>query len=162
MERISAMYCDRCGQKARPGASYCVACGEALGMEEGVPAEEVRTMSSMERFGGAMGAGAVLLGEEFQSLPGLTAQVQILIRMVKSLAREVEVLKDVLRDQGLWSDARYRELRVHRMVGDSGGPGPNPWEHASHYRHTLDDHEFLRALRLTPEEIEAFDRRVEV
>lgn len=154
------MFCDRCGQKARPGANFCVACGAELGAEEGAPAEEVRTMDQMQ-VSGLSGAGVMLLGEEFQSLPGLSAQMQLLIRTVKSLAREVEVLKEVLRDNRLWSDARYRELRIHGMVRDHGGPGPYPWEDISYYPHTLDDHEFLKRLRLTPEEIQAFDERVQ-
>jgi hypothetical protein len=118
-------------------------------------------MDQMERLDGVSGAGVVLLEEEFRSLPALTAQTRILIRMVKSLAREVEVLKEFLRDQRAWSDARYRELRVQQMVRDHGGPGPNPWENMSYFPHTLDEHEFLKRLRLTPEEIEAFDERVQ-
>jgi len=92
----------------------------------------------------------------------MAEQIQDLRHTLFSLIQEVEVLKDLLREQGTWDERRYRQLRVEKMLADHSSAGPDPWRHHSHYAYTLEEEEFLHEqLRFGEQELAEFRARAE-
>ena len=87
-------------------------------------------------------------------------RLDAIARVVLNLCQEVETLRAMLAERGLWQEDRYRELRERVMLQDHGGPGPASWRNYSHYKHTLDEDELLRAvLGFSDEEVARFRKR---
>jgi hypothetical protein len=87
-------------------------------------------------------------------------RLDAITRVVLSLCQEVETLRAMLAERGLWDEKRYRELREATMLHDHGGPGPAAWQSYSHFKHTLDEEEFLKVvLRFSDEEVARFRQR---
>ena len=97
-----------------------------------------------------------------KNLDELNGQVGILRSMVVSLIQDVDVLKSMLREKGLWDQIRYQSLRIDRMVGDHSGAGGAPFRHYSYFPYTLSEDDFLRhQFKLTDEELRDFKKKVE-
>jgi len=87
----------------------------------------------------------------------LGRQVARLRTMVMSLCKDMEVLRNALREKGTMTDSDYRRLRTATMIHDHWSPGPDPWTLHSDYAHGLSEEEFLRhVFRATDEEVRAF------
>ncbi len=87
-------------------------------------------------------------------------RLDAITRVVLNLCQEIETLRAMLAERGLWQEDRYRELRAATMLQDHGGPGPAAWRNYSHTKHTLDEEEFLKAvLHFSDEEIARFRER---
>ena len=74
----------------------------------------------------------------------IAEQIQDLRHMLFSLAQDVEVLKGMLAERGVWDTEVYRKLRVERMLDDHSSIGGGSWRTYSYYKFTLDEEEFLR------------------
>ena len=82
--------------------------------------------------------------------------------VVRRLIQEVEVLKTMLRDKGMWDEGSYRKALTDQFVSDHYSGGCIPETAHSHYPYLLDEvSELKHRFRATDEETEAFKRRVE-
>ena len=75
-----------------------------------------------------------------------------LANVVRRLIQEVEVLKTMLRDKGMWDEGSYRKALTDQFVSDHYSGGVMPEAAHSHYPYLL---------QASDEELETFKRRVE-
>ena len=89
-------------------------------------------------------------------------QIQVLRRAVIGLAQDVHVLKELLAEHQLFDAARFKALRMRRMVADHNGAGLASYRRSSYYPYALDEEGYLRAqFAATDEEVRAFNAEVE-
>jgi hypothetical protein len=91
----------------------------------------------LPRFMELMGAGG-------RSPEELAKRLDAVVHTLMSLSQEVETLRLLLEERGGVDRAAYARVRELVMLGDLGGPGPEPWNKYSHYKHTLDPEAFMR------------------
>lgn len=97
-----------------------------------------------------------------KNLDELIRMVEVLKTTVVSLIQDVDVLMSMLREKGLFDQARYKSLRMDRMVADHSGAGPAPFQHYSYFPYTLSEEDFLRhQFKLTDEEVREYKNEVE-
>ena len=90
----------------------------------------------------------------FKSIEGLAG-------VVRRLAQEVEVLKSMLHDKGIWDEQKYRKALVKRFVDDHNSAGARPMTSYSYYPYVLEEASFLEhCFHASDEEIAAFNREV--
>ena len=77
------------------------------------------------------------------------------------LTQEVEVLKGMLHEKGLWDEVRYRHAITSRMINDHNSTGANSLQYYSYYPYILSEPDFLKArFKASNEEILAFNDTV--
>jgi hypothetical protein len=82
--------------------------------------------------------------------------------VLRSVIQDLAVMKAMMEEKGLWDEAKYKELRVNRMVSDHSGAGPSPWTQHSYHPYTLNEGEFLtQHLDADEAEVKQFKDRVE-
>lgn len=85
-----------------------------------------------------------------------------LANVVRRLIQEVEVLKTMLRDKGMWDEGSYRKALTDQFVSDHYSGGVMPEAAHSHYPYLLDEaSELQHRFQASDEELETFKRRVE-
>jgi hypothetical protein len=90
----------------------------------------------------------------FKSIEGLAG-------VVRRLAQEVEVLKSMQTDRGIWDEQNYRKALVKRFIDDHNSAGRLPMTTYSYYPYVLDEASFLKhCFHASDEEIAAFNREV--
>ena len=106
--------------------------------------------------------GFISLFEDSDDLRVHRRQILGLRRAVISLAQDLHVLKQLLRDSKVLDPAQYKTLRTERMIGDHRGAGASPWVHYSYFPHFLSEEEYLRTqLAATEEEIREYKNEVD-
>ena len=97
-----------------------------------------------------------------KSIEELAVRIEDLRHILNSAVHDIVVLKNVLEEKGLMDAALYKQLRMHQMLRDHGGPGPASWQYMSIYPYTLDEKDFLRqALKADEAEAERFQKDAE-
>ncbi|HET9917302.1 MAG TPA: zinc ribbon domain-containing protein [Candidatus Binatia bacterium] len=82
--------------------------------------------------------------------------------VLRSVIQDIAVMKAMMQEKGVWDEAKYKELRVNRMVSDHSGAGPAPWTQHSYHPYTLNEGELLtQHLGADEEEVKRFKHRVE-
>ena len=90
----------------------------------------------------------------FRSIEGLA-------RVVRRLTQEVEVLKSMHNDKGIWDEQHYRKALVKRFIDDHNSAGRLPMTTYSYYPYILDEPSFLKhCFHSSDAEIAAFNREV--
>jgi hypothetical protein len=84
------------------------------------------------------------LERPLESQDDLKTRVADLQHLLTSAIQDLVVLQELLKEQGLWDEERYRELRRARMLAVYGGGGPAPWANDARFFHALEEEEFLR------------------
>lgn len=106
--------------------------------------------------------GFIGLFEESDDLRVHRRQILGLRRAVISLAQDLHVLKQLLRETKVLDPARYRTLRTERMIRDHSGAGASPWVHYSYFPHFLSEEDYLRTqFAATEEEIQGYKSEVD-
>jgi len=97
--------------------------------------------------------------ERFQRAFG---SIEGLAGVVRRLTQEVEVLKAMLRDRGVWDEATYKKQIVHRFIADHNSSGFGSERHYSYYGYALEEATFLKYRFNAPdEELAAFAGEVD-
>ena len=88
-------------------------------------------------------------------------QIEALRRVVIGLAQDIHVLKDLLAQHHLFDDARFKALRVQRMIADHHSAGLAPYRRYSYFPYTLGEEAYLRTQgAATDEQVRAFKDEV--
>lgn len=150
MNVIFARYCESCGQSldAKPSPLP----KESDKVEEPTPDSEIW----WNKFRGFRLFGISTNPKE------VAQRTADLWHVLRSVIQDIAVIKEMMRDKGVWDEAKYKELRVNRMVADHGGAGATPWRRHSYHPYTLNEAEFLtQHLNADAEQVKDFERRVE-
>lgn len=92
----------------------------------------------------------------------LAKKADDMLAILTSAIQDIVVVKEMMKEQGIWDDERYKELRTRRMIEDHSSGGAGPWFEYSIYPYTLDESEFLRhQFHADDEEIQKFEKEVE-
>lgn len=92
----------------------------------------------------------------------LELQLKDLLHVLNGALQEIEVVKDMLQEKGLWDEKLYKEFRIKRMIGDHSMAGEAPWKAHSMYSYALDDKAFLRhVFDVSDDEVKKFESEVE-
>ncbi|MEE8143361.1 MAG: hypothetical protein V3T77_09700 [Planctomycetota bacterium] len=92
----------------------------------------------------------------------VSEEIASLRAMVISLAQDVMVLKDLLREKNLWDAATYKRIRTKVMIDDHNAAGPAPWVSHSYYRYTLKELDYLRLVfNANDHEIQEYENKVD-
>jgi len=94
-------------------------------------------------------------GKSFESVDGLAM-------VVRRLIQEVEVLKSLMKENGIWNEERYRKVIMERFLSDHNSAGIGTGPSHSDYYYTFEEEGFLKdRFGLSDEEIKAFRAEVE-
>jgi len=91
----------------------------------------------------------------------VSQQIQDLRSMLISVIQDFTVLKVMIQEKGLWDEARYKKLRIQRMVDDHSSAGCDSHKSYSHYPYTISESDFLRQ-RLKANEVEVRSFEIQV
>jgi hypothetical protein len=82
--------------------------------------------------------------------------------LLHRVIQEIEVLKAMLKEAGVWDQKRYKAAMMERMLDDHNSAGAAPWHHHSYYPYTLAEDGFLKhRFNSSEEEITAFKKQVD-
>jgi len=88
--------------------------------------------------------------KSFNSIDGLA-------QTVRRLIQEVEVLKSILKESGLWNDDQYRKAITERFLADFNSAGMCSYRSHSDYCYSLDEVAFLKQrFQASEDQIKAF------
>ena len=93
--------------------------------------------------------------QAFRSIEGLAD-------VVRRLTQEVEVLKTILRDKGVWDELAYKNAMLRRLIADHSTPGFASDYHHTFYPYTLEEASFVQyRFKTSDQETAEFRRKVE-
>lgn len=96
------------------------------------------------------------------SIEDMNDRLEILLETLNSAIQDIAVLKDILREKGIWDPELYKRLRIERMINDHATPGPPPWKWHSLFPYMLKETDFLRdQFQASEPEIKEFKARVD-
>ena len=96
------------------------------------------------------------------STEDVPATVEALSHGLLAAIQEIAVLKEMMREKGVWDDAAYRRLRTEIMIQDHNTAGPFPHTSHTYFPFMLDEDEFLRfAFKATKEDLEGYNAAVQ-
>jgi hypothetical protein len=82
--------------------------------------------------------------------------------VVRRLIQEVDVLKTMLRDKGMWDEGSYRKALTDRFISDHYSGGCMPETAHSYYPYLLDEaSELKHRFQASDGEVEVFKRKVD-
>src|SRR5262249_52756083 len=84
-----------------------------------------------------------------------------LARTIRRLIQEVEVLKGMLKQNGLWNQEQYRKAITQQFIHDHNSAGGASEISHSDYPYLVSEVSFLKRLNATEEEIKAFEDEVD-
>lgn len=86
-------------------------------------------------------------------------QITVLLGLIQRITNELSAIKSVLTDKGLLDDS-FNKVVAQKMLGDHGGPGPDPLEYAAYYPYLMPEQLYLKeVLELSDEEIADFNKK---
>ena len=89
-------------------------------------------------------------------------QLKDLLHVLNGTIQELEVVKNMLKEKGLWDEKLYKGLRIKRMLDDHNMAAETPWKAHSNYSYTLNDKAFLRhVFDASDDEVKEFESEVE-
>src|SRR5262245_43621815 len=102
-----------------------------------------------------------IIKSDLETIQNAFGSAEGLRGVVQRLIQEVEVLKQLLKERGLWDEANYKRLMVGMMIHDHNSTGPAPQTSHSYFPYALHQSSFMKyRFDASDEEVGAFEREV--
>jgi ribosomal protein L40E len=163
-------FCGHCGMENHPGYKFCRRCG-------GLGAPQTFTHFAgnahvTNRTGGPGKRNTADLQETnywhtrlFRLIDNADDDKDAadLLAVLFSAIQDLVVMKQLLKEKGVWDEEHYKKLRVACMIADHSSAGAIPWQSYSYYPYTLEEEELLeKVFNASKEEIEKFKQDIEI